>query len=43
MEGSVTIGVVVHGDCIITGHGPGVTVVMADGKGIIIPEISEKI
>lgn len=42
MEGSVTIGVVVHGDCIITGHGPGVTVVMADGKGIIIPEISEK-
>ncbi|HOY25188.1 MAG TPA: DUF4438 domain-containing protein [Mesotoga sp.] len=42
MEGSVTIGVVVHGDCIITGHGPGVTVIMADGEGIIVPEVSEK-
>lgn len=42
MEGSVTLGVVVHSDCIITGHGPGVTVIMADGNGIIVPEISER-
>lgn len=28
LEGAVTIGVVVHSDCIITGHGPGVTTLM---------------
>lgn len=39
MEGSITIGVVVHGDCVVTGHGPGVTVIMADGEGVIVPEI----
>lgn len=28
LEGAVTIGVVVHSDCILTGHGPGVTTLM---------------
>jgi len=42
VEGAVTIGVVVHGDCIITGHGPGVTVILTSHKDFIIPIINEK-
>ncbi|MBO8167080.1 MAG: DUF4438 domain-containing protein [Kosmotoga sp.] len=42
VEGAVTIGVVVHGDCIITGHGPGVTVILTSRKDFIIPIINEK-
>lgn len=29
LKGSVTIGVVVHSDCIKAGHGPGVTAIMS--------------
>ncbi len=28
LEGSISIGVIVHSDCIKSGHGPGVTVIM---------------
>ena len=28
MTGAMTIGVVVHSDCILAGHGPGVTTLM---------------
>lgn len=28
LEGAVTIGVVIHSDCILTGHGPGITTLM---------------
>lgn len=39
LEGSVSIGVIVHSDCIKSGHGPGVTVIMSSKtskiKGII--------
>ncbi len=39
LEGSVSIGIVVHSDCIKSGHGPGVTVIMSSKsskiKGVI--------
>jgi hypothetical protein len=38
-KGSITIGVVVHSDCVISGHGPGVTTIMTSSGGRIIPRI----
>ncbi len=38
-KGSMTIGVVVHSDCIISGHGPGVTTIMTSSGGRIVPRI----
>jgi len=40
--GAVSIGVVVHSDCVIAGHGPGVTTVLTSKNGIIEPYIDEK-
>jgi len=40
--GAVTIGVVVHSDCIIPGHGPGVTTLMSALDGKIVPFIDSK-
>jgi len=33
--GAITVGVVVHSDCVISGHGPGVTTLFTSGKGKI--------
>lgn len=38
-KGAITIGVVVHSDCVLSGHGPGVTTVMTSSKGYIAPKI----
>jgi len=35
-KGAVTVGVVVHSDCVISGHGPGVTTIMSHSKGKIV-------
>ncbi len=35
LKGAVTIGVVVHSDCILAGHGPGVTTLMSSKTGLI--------
>lgn len=35
LTGAVTIGVVVHSDCIISGHGPGVTTLLSSKKPLI--------
>lgn len=40
-EGAVSIGVVVHSDCVIAGHGPGVTTVFSSKNGLIEPVINE--
>lgn len=37
--GAVSIGVIVHSDCIISGHGPGVTTVLTSANGKITPII----
>ena len=38
-EGAVSIGVIVHSDCVIAGHGPGVTTIMTSNNGKITPKI----
>ncbi|NMA86813.1 MAG: DUF4438 domain-containing protein, partial [Tissierellia bacterium] len=42
LKGSVSIGVIVHSDCIKSGHGPGVTVIMSSKTSNIKGVIDEK-
>ena len=35
LTGAVAIGVIIHSDCMLAGHGPGVTVIMASQKPLI--------
>lgn len=42
LTGAVTIGVVVHSDCFLSGHGPGVTTVFASKESIIKGNLVEK-
>ncbi len=37
--GAVSVGIVVHSDCVISGHGPGVTTLFTSTKGMIEPMI----
>lgn len=37
-KGAVTIGVVIHSDCKLAGHGPGVTTIMTSPSGKIVPK-----
>jgi hypothetical protein len=41
-QGAVSIGVVVHTNCVTAGHGPGVTTLMTSSNGKIIPKINPK-
>ncbi|MEM2342294.1 MAG: DUF4438 domain-containing protein [Candidatus Bathyarchaeia archaeon] len=36
---AVTIGIIVHTDCIISGHDPGVTTLLTSKNGKILPRI----
>ncbi|ARM31554.1 DUF4438 domain-containing protein [Prosthecochloris sp. HL-130-GSB] len=38
-KGAVSIGVIVHSDCMVAGHGPGVTTVMTAASSLILPVI----
>jgi hypothetical protein len=38
-EGAVTVGIIVHSDCVISGHGPGVTTLFTSTTGKIEPAI----
>ena len=40
-QGAISIGIVVHTNCIIAGHGPGVTSLMTSSTGEIIPKIDK--
>jgi hypothetical protein len=40
--GGIIIGVVVHSDCVLAGHGPGVMVVMSSKDGQISPKITKQ-
>ncbi len=42
LSGAVTIGVIVHSNCVITGHGPGVATLMTCKTPKIRPVVSEK-
>jgi len=41
-EGAMSIGIVAHSDCVISGHGPGVTTLFTSGSGKIVPKINSK-
>ena len=41
ITGAITIGVVVHSDCILAGHGPGVTTLMTCKTPLIEAVIDE--
>jgi hypothetical protein len=41
-QGAISIGIVVHTNCVTAGHGPGVTSLMTSPSGKIIPEIEAK-
>lgn len=41
-QGAISVGVVVHTDCVIAGHGPGVTTLLTSTTGKIIPRIEKK-
>lgn len=38
-KGAVSVGVVAHTDCVISGHGPSVTTVFTSSEGMITPKI----
>ncbi|MDH5461312.1 MAG: DUF4438 domain-containing protein [Candidatus Bathyarchaeota archaeon] len=38
-EGAVSVGIVVHSNCVISGHGPGVTTLFTSDDGKIVPRI----
>ncbi len=39
-KGAVSVGVVIHGDCVGAGHGPGLTTVLTSAAGGIVPRKS---
>ena len=41
-KGATSIGIIAHTDCIISGHGPGVTTLFTSGTGKITPRIDSK-
>ena len=41
-KGATSIGIIAHTDCIISGHGPGVTTLFTSRNGKIIPRIDSK-
>jgi len=41
-KNSVSVGIVVHSDCVISGHGPGVTTLFTSTKGMIEPVINNE-
>ena len=41
-QGAISVGIVVHTNCVTAGHGPGVTTLMTSPTGKIIPQISQK-
>jgi len=40
LKGAISIGIVVHSNCVTAGHGPGVTTLMASRSGKIAPRIN---
>ncbi|MCG8345876.1 MAG: DUF4438 domain-containing protein, partial [Chlorobiales bacterium] len=41
-QGAISIGVVVHSDCLVAGHGPGVTTLMTCASPLIKPVIDSR-
>ena len=41
-QGAVSIGVIVHGECVTAGHGPGVTTLLTSVSGALAPTIDRR-
>ncbi len=41
-QGAISVGVVIHTNCVTAGHGPGVTTLLTSPNGKIIPQINQK-
>jgi Domain of unknown function (DUF4438), N-terminal/Domain of unknown function (DUF4438), C-terminal len=41
-QGAISVGIVVHTNCVLAGHGPGVTTLFTSTTGKIIPKIDKK-
>lgn len=41
-KGAVSIGIVVHSNCVLAGHGPGVTTLFTSPKGKLLPVLDEE-
>lgn len=41
-QGAISVGIVVHTNCVSSGHGPGVTTLFTSSTGKILPKINEK-
>ncbi len=41
-QGAISIGVVIHSDCLLAGHGPGITTVMTCPRALIEPVLSKR-
>ncbi len=41
-RGAVTIGIVIHSDCLLAGHGPGVTTLISSAEPRIVPRVDDK-
>jgi hypothetical protein len=41
LKGAVTVGIVVHSDCVVMGHGPGITTLMTSKTDKIIGKIDK--
>jgi len=42
LKGAVSVGVIIHSDCILAGHGPGVVTIMSCKTPKIIPRFDDK-
>ncbi len=40
--GGMVIGIVVHSNCVLAGHGPGVMVIMSSKEGLLVPETDSR-
>jgi hypothetical protein len=40
-QGAVSVGVVIHTNCVTAGHGPGVTTLITSSEGKLIPQINQ--
>lgn len=38
-KGAVTVGIVIHSDCLVAGHGPGVTTLISSPRPLLVPKI----
>jgi hypothetical protein len=39
---AISIGIIAHASCVVSGHGPGVTVIMTTAKKLIVPKMEQE-